>query len=50
MPLIRMFLSAISLMLFLVLVAFDAWSEVVLAVFLFFGVAMSLKYLVFVHG
>jgi hypothetical protein len=46
-PSICMFLSALSLMCFLALVAFDAWPEGVLVVSFFIGVIMSLQILVF---
>ena len=41
------FLSAVSLTGFLVLVAFETWPEAVLVLCFFFGIVMSLQYLVY---
>lgn len=46
-PGLCMFISALSLMLFLGLVAFDAWPEGVIAVCFMVGVVMSLQFLVY---
>ena len=42
-----MFISAVSLMGFLALVAFDAWPEGVVAVCFIVGIIMSLQFLVY---
>lgn len=46
-PSICTFLSAFCLMLFLALVAFDAWPEGVLVMFFLVGFVMTLQFLVF---
>lgn len=46
-PAVAMFISAVSLMCFLALVAFEAWPRGVLVVSLLFGVILSLQFLAF---